>query len=251
MGAADNPELQEAATGMATLAKALQEKQKAEAEAAKQQKPSLPLDEQLARHVRVLNGKRQRLARAEAAKDKAEAALTAAQEALSAANTRLTAAKEALQTEEIRHKELVQQLHLQQKDDTPSDSDSGPRRGGTRAASSPGKRDRTTRHDGRSATLDNVVGKQVLDLLDELYTSHHTHGDVSARVAEKAGELRDKLRQAAKATTDEDEDGASSEGSDKGESARLAKKKKQQTVLPPSATPGLSSASRVVDVQMS
>jgi hypothetical protein len=96
------------------------------------------------------------------------------------------------------------------------------------------------------------VGKQVLDLLDELYASHHTHGDVSARVAEKAGELRDKLRQAAKVTTDEDEDGATSEGSDKGETSRLAKKKKQQTEPPPSVTPGQSSAAaRVTDVQMS
>jgi hypothetical protein len=95
------------------------------------------------------------------------------------------------------------------------------------------------------------VGKQVLDLLDELYTSHHTHGDVSARVAERAGELRDKLRQAAKATTEEEEDGASSEGPDTGEASRLAKKKKQQTEAPPAGTPGLASAaSGGQDVQM-
>jgi hypothetical protein len=96
------------------------------------------------------------------------------------------------------------------------------------------------------------VGKKVLDLLDELYTSHHTQGDVSARVAERAGALRDKLRQAAKATTEE-EDGATSEGSDTGEVARLAKKKKQQSeAVLPAGMPGQASAAPGgTDVHMS
>jgi hypothetical protein len=86
------------------------------------------------------------------------------------------------------------------------------------------------------------VGKQVFDLLDELYTSHHTHGDVSARVAERAGELRDMLRQAAKATTEEEEDGASSEGSGTGEAARSSKKEQQQETNLLAGQPSLSSA---------
>jgi hypothetical protein len=193
--------------------------------------------------VRVLNGKRQRLARAETAKEKAEAALQAAQEALTAANTRLTAAKEALQTEELRHKELVQQLHSQQRAETPSDSDPGKTRsGGSRSASAAAKRDRARRNN-RSVALDNLVGKQVLDLLDELYTSHHTNGDISAKMAEKAGDLRDKLRQSTKATTEEEEDGATSaEDLDDEEASHLAKKKKQRAAASRAGTPGLASA---------
>jgi hypothetical protein len=207
-------ELQEAAAAFTQAVTQLGAAQQAAAEASAAEmeaaRPPPPLDSQLATHLRKLNGRKAKAAKAATAVSKAEKTLEQAQQAHAAALERKALADQQLSEAETKHKELVAQLHLQQRGGTatPTGMQSDA------ASTATGRRRRPRAAAPREPEVSPALLGELEGFLTGVKASHHTEG-TSAQWAQTADALLQRLRArtvpAADTADDEDEESPTEE----------------------------------------
>jgi hypothetical protein len=180
--------------------------------------------------LRRLNGRKAKAAKATAAVSKAEKALEQAQQAHAAALERKALADQLLAEAETKHKELVAQLHLQQRGGTAT-----PTGVLSDAASTAAGRRRPRPAAPREAEVTTAFLGELEGFLAGVKASHHTEG-TPAQWSQTADALLARLRAhtaPSADTADEEEEDSHTEGSPARRARRSSPARQADSVMQP------------------